>query len=212
MPLLAGHTVLVVDTETTGFKVEEGARLLEVAVAPIVNGEPGDGWASLVRPGIPIPPGATTVHGITDAMVAGAPTVTEVGLRLRAACADLPLVFHNAPFDLPFLLAMFREAGAPMLLNPVIDTLGLARGLPGAGSNRLEDVAKREGVPIRRSGRAPAAAAGSQGKEHIADDDVIMTAHVLLKLAARWERERGVHSLLELAAISQDVMRTTARR
>jgi len=33
-----------------------------------------------------------------------------------------------------------------------------------------------------------------------------------MALAERWERERGVHSLFELAAASQDLMRVTARR
>jgi len=213
MSLLAGHTLLAVDTETTGFKIAEGARLLEVAVVPIVDGRvrTEEAWASFVQPGRPIPPDATKVHGITDAMVAGAPSAADVGRRLRAACADLPLVFHNAPFDLPFLIELFREAGVPGLLNPVVDTLGLARGLSGAGSNRLEDVARREGVPVPGAHRALA--------------DALMTAGVLVALAGKWERDRkarsatgspergdGVRSLSELAAISQDEVRKTTRR
>src|SRR5512144_1933769 len=102
----------------------DGAALVEVASVTLDNGEPGATWASLVRPGRPIPPDATRVHGITDAMVADAPEPGPVARELREACADLPLVFHNAPFDLPFLLQMFREAGAPVLLNPIVDTLG----------------------------------------------------------------------------------------
>lgn len=198
MGLLAGVRLLVVDTETTGFDPGAGDRLVEVARVEIVNGALGEDWSSLVRPGRTIPPGATAVHKITDAMVANAPGPSEIGRALREACGDLPLVFHNAPFDLPFLRHLFREAGAPDLLNPIVDTLGLARGLPQAGSNRLEDVAKRYGI-------APENA-------HRALGDARTTARLFLALAERWERDKGVRSLAELAAVSQDVIRATARR
>lgn len=198
MALLAGARLLVVDTETTGMSPAAGDRLVEVARVAIADGAIGETWSSLVAPGRPIPPDASRVHGITDAMVAGAPAPAEVGRLLREACADQPLVFHNAPFDLPFLIALFREADVPPLLNPIVDTLGLARGLFGTGSNRLGDLAKRLELPAETA--------------HRALGDARTTARLFLALAARWESEKGVRSLGELAAASQDVMRLTARR
>jgi DNA polymerase-3 subunit epsilon len=198
MSILHGQHVLALDTETTGMNPTDGHRLVEVARVAIVDGALGEEWSSLVNPGRPIPPDATRVHGIRDDMVAGAPTQADVGRALREACADLTLVFHNAPFDLPFLLNLFRTAGAPALLNPIVDTLGLARGLFGTGNNSLGPLAQRLGV------------AGETA--HRALGDTRMTARVFVDLAGRWEREKGVRSLLELAAISQDVMRATARR
>jgi len=202
MTLLAGWTLLAVDTETTGMSPGDGHRLVEVARVPITDGVPGEGWSSLVRPGRPIPSEATNVHRITDAMVADAPSPAEVGRALRAACADLPLVFHNAPFDLPFLRHLLDEAGVPPLLNPVVDTLGLARGLPpralAAGSRSLGPLAATLGLPPE-----PA---------HRALGDARTTARVFVALAKIWEREMGVSSLLELAAVSQDQVRTTTRR
>ena len=38
------------------------------------------------------------------------------------------------------------------------------------------------------------------------------TARLFIELAGRWERETGVRTLLELAAVSQDLMRVTVRR
>ena len=197
MSLLAGHTVLAVDTETTGMSPVQGHRLIEVARVAIVDGALGEEWATLVNPGRPIPADATRVHGITDAMVASAPRVAEAGRLLRAACADWPLVFHNASFDLPFLLHFFREAGAPALLNPIIDTLGLARGMFGPGSKSLGTLAAKLNLPAETP--------------HRALGDTRTTARLFIDLAGRWEREKGVHSLLELAAVSQDLMRATAR-
>lgn len=198
MALLAGITALAVDTETTGMSPMDGHRLVEVARVAVVNGQLGEEWSSLVQPGRPIPPDASRVHGITDAMVKDAPAATEVGRALRAACADLPLVFHNAPFDLPFLLALFREAGAPPLLNPIVDTLGLARGLFGTGSNALGALAQRLQLPAETA--------------HRALGDTRTTARLFVTLAGRWEAEKGIRTLAELAAVSQDVMRATARR
>ena len=196
--MLAGVTVLAVDTETTGMNPAQGARLVEVAHVAIVNGALAAEWSTLIDPGCPIPPDATRVHGIRDDMVAGGPRPAEVGLALRAACGDLPMVFHNAPFDLPFLVQLFGEAGAPPLINPVIDTLGLARGLFGTGSNALSVLAKRLELPVETA--------------HRALGDTRTTARLFIELAGRWQRDKGVHSLMELAAVSQDVMRATARR
>ena len=198
MSLLAGHTVLAVDTETTGMSPVEGHRVVVVARVAIVDGALGEEWSTRVHPGRPIPADAARVHGITDAMVASAPRAPEVGRLLRTACADLPLVFHNASFDLPFLLHLFREAGAPALLNPIVDTLGLARGLFGPGSKSLGALAAKLELPAETA--------------HRALGDTRTTARLFIELAGRWQREKGVHSLLELAAVSQDLMRVTARR
>jgi DNA polymerase-3 subunit epsilon len=198
MSLLSGQTAIAVDTETTGMSPLFGHRLVEVARVAIVDGALGEEWSTLIDPGRPIPADAARVHGITDAMVAGATKPAEAGRLLRAACADFPLVFHNAAFDLPFLLHLFRDAGAPTLLNPIVDTLGLARGLFGTGSRALGALATRLELPVETA--------------HRALGDTRTTARVFIELAGRWEREKGVHSLLELAAVSQDVMRVTARR
>src|ERR1041385_2260922 len=212
MSLLAGRTVLAVDTETTGYSPADGHRLIEVARVAIVDGALGEEWSTLVNPGRPIPAEATRVHGITDAMVASAPRAAVAGRLLRAACGDLPLVFHNAAFDLPFLLHFFREAGAPALLNPVVDTLGLARGLFGPGSKSLAALRARCG-PGSKSLGALAARLNLPGEAvHRALGDTRTTARLFIELAGRWEREKGVRSLLELAAVSQDLMRVTARR
>ncbi len=198
MGLLSGTRVVALDTETTGMSPEAGAALVEVASVVIENGEIGATWSSLVRPGRPIPPDAVRVHGITDEMVADAPEPGSIAGRLRATCGDLPLVFHNAPFDLPFLTDLMRKSGEKPLLNPIVDTLGLARGLFEAGGNSLGSLAARLGLPPQSA--------------HRALGDALTTAHLLLKLAPRWEEERETRSLAELAAASQDVVRLTARR
>ena len=137
MPILNGAELVAVDTETTGFDVTQGHRLVEGAAVRNEGGALGETWSSLIGPGRPFPAEASAVHGITDAMVADAPGPDAVAAELRARAGDHALVFHNAPFDLPFLIALLREGRQPPLFNPIVDTLGLARGLFGVGSNAL---------------------------------------------------------------------------
>jgi DNA polymerase III epsilon subunit family exonuclease len=195
--LLDGARIAVVDTETTGFSPAEGHALVEVAVVRLAGVEPAAEWSTLMHPGRPIPPDASRIHGITDAMVQDAPGPAEVARRLREEIGERVLVFHNAPFDLPFLIELLRAQGQPPILNPIIDTLGLARGLYPEGGNGLEALARRLGIEA--------------GEAHRALGDARTTARVLRALARAWEEQKRVTSLLELAAISLDVMRETAR-
>jgi len=198
MDLLDGERLSVLDTETTGMSPAYGAALVEVARLDIESGRLAESWSTLLRPGRPIPVGATAVHGITGAMVENAPAPAEVAGPLRAALGERTLVFHNASFDLPFLVAMMREAGAPPILNPVVDTLGLSRGLFGPGHNSLSQLAARLQLPA--------------DGVHRALTDARTTARVFLALAECWVAERGIRSLAELAAASHDAVRQAARR
>jgi DNA polymerase III epsilon subunit family exonuclease len=198
MPLLEGRRLAVMDVETTGFDPLDGHTILEVARVTLEDGRIVDEWSSLVGPRRPIAADAVRVHGIHEAMLEGAPEPPEVARAIIASIEGLPLVFHNAMFDLPFIAAMLRGCGLPPIGNPVIDTLGLARGLFGSGSNSLGSLASRLALPTETA--------------HRALGDARTTARVLMALAPRWEQERGVGSLAELAAASLDSVRLTARR
>jgi DNA polymerase III epsilon subunit-like protein/peroxiredoxin len=195
--VLAGRRIVVIDVETTGLDPTRD-DLLELATVVLDEGAVGDCWSSLVKPGCAIPAGATAVHGITDSMVAEAPSALGVAPELRRRCGSHFLAFHHARFDLPFVAALLRSAGEPPLDNPVVDTLGLARGLAGLPGHSLQELALRLGLPAEPAHRALA--------------DALTTARLLVALAARWEAELGVTTLAELAAVSQDVLRIAARR
>ena len=198
MSLFEGSRLAVLDTETTGLDPNQGHAVIVVACVTLVGGEIGETWSTLVNPGRPIPPEAAAVHGITDAMVRGAPAPDAVAAELDARCAGRTLVFHNAAFDLPFLAVLMRRGGRTPLANPVVDTFGLAVGLFGPGGNSLSARAGHFGLPAETA--------------HRATGDARTTARLLLKLAQRWEDERGVRTVAELAAASQDALRLNPRR
>jgi DNA polymerase III subunit epsilon len=196
--LFDGTRLAVLDTETTGLEPSQGHGIVEVAWVALDGGEIGETWSTLVQPGRPIPPDASAVHGITDLMVREAPVAAVVAAELESRCAGRTLVFHNAAFDLPFLAALLRAGGRGPLSHAVLDTLGLARGLGDPGSNSLGALATRFGLPAEAA--------------HRALGDALTTARLLQVLAARWVSGRGVRTVAELAAASQDALRLTSRR
>jgi DNA polymerase III epsilon subunit len=115
------------DTETTGLYPDRGDRIVEVAMVRTLDGKIVDQYDTLIYPECPIPAEASSVSGITDAMVWGKPRFEEVAQTIQDFCKDSVLVAHNAPFDLGFFVTHFEAAGQPMLRNLVLDTLVLAR-------------------------------------------------------------------------------------
>ena len=198
MPILTGQRLVVLDVETTGWRPRHGDTLLEVGRVIVEDGAITDTWSTLVGPSRPVPAEVAQIHGITEEMLAGAPEPYEVARALCADCAGLTLVFHNAAFDLSFLSVLLRTSGLSPLYGPVIDTLGLARGLFGSGGNSLAELQEKLELP--------------SDTFHRALGDARTTARILLALAPRWEAERGVRTLDQLAAASQDAIRDAARR
>ncbi|MEU7056576.1 3'-5' exonuclease [Streptomyces sp. NPDC046197] len=109
------------DTETTGVDVETD-RIVSAAV--VVQDGPGARprvarW--LVNPGVPVPEGATAVHGLTEEYLQRngrwpAPVMYEIAEELtEQATLGRPLVVMNAPFDLTLLDRELRRHRASSL-------------------------------------------------------------------------------------------------
>ena len=113
---LAAHLVLTrplvcVDLEATG--VWPGRdRIVQIAAASIFPDGSVSTWSSLVNPEQPMPPAALAIHGITDAMVASAPTFAQLAQTVGALLSECDLTGYNvARFDRRLLAAEFRRAG-----------------------------------------------------------------------------------------------------
>ncbi|MGY6409978.1 MAG: exonuclease domain-containing protein [Alkalilacustris sp.] len=164
-------TYVVFDTETTGLapSVDE---ICQIAAVRVVNGRrvKGEVFDTLVDPQRPIPPGSTEVHGITDQMVRGAPTIAEAGRAFHRFAQGAVLVAHNAPFDLEFLRRHEADIGA-RFDNPVFDTVLLSAVIYGqTESHSLDALTARLGITIPEAAR------------HTAIGDTVATADAFLKL------------------------------
>jgi len=143
-----------VDVETTGLRPEWGHRVVEIALLRTQGLETTDTFTTLLNPRRPIDPGAARVNGITDSMVAGAPTFDEILPHLQPFLQNTILVAHNAPFDMGFLQAEFRRAGEPFAPDAILDTLMLARRQYYFASNSLGSIARRLGIRTPHAHRA----------------------------------------------------------
>jgi DNA polymerase III epsilon subunit family exonuclease len=118
----------VIDLETTGWS-PGAAAITEIAAVRVRGGRRQGEFASLVNPGVPVPPGIEDLTGISDWMLAAAPRLPAVLPGLLDFADRCVLVAHNAPFDVGFLRAACAECGLAWPRFTVLDTVMLARQL-----------------------------------------------------------------------------------
>jgi DNA polymerase III subunit epsilon len=113
------------DTETTGTRPEKD-RIVEIAAYDPENNK---SFQQLVQPGIPIPEEATAIHGITNEMIANAPSFEQAGRAfIDFCCGPCVLIAHNNDsFDKLFLLHESKRHQIQLPEWPMIDTLKWAR-------------------------------------------------------------------------------------
>lgn len=180
--LLTQLSYTVFDTETTGLEPSQGDEIIQIGATRIVNGRllRNETLDQLIDPRRKLKPESTAIHGITQDMVAGQPTIDQVLPRFHAFCEDTVLVAHNAAFDMRFL--QLKEASTGIVFaHPVLDTLLLSALIhPNQASHRLEAIAERLGVNV--IGR------------HTALGDAIVTGEVFLKMIPLLA-EQNIHTL-----------------
>lgn len=192
-------TFVVVDLETTGGS-PESCEITEVGAVKVRAGEVLGEFQTLVRPGAPIPPFIAVLTGITDAMVAGAPSVAAVLPAFLEFARGAVLVAHNAPFDLGFLRrgAERLNLGWPSFTS--VDTARLARRAltPDEAPNcQLATLARLFHTPTQPCHRALSDARATVG-----------VLHGLLERVG----SLGVQSLEELCAFSAQVPERVRRK
>ena len=168
---LARQTFVVFDCETTGLSIAED-EIVQLAAVRIVNGRrvASEVFDTLVNPHRAIPPRATSIHHITDAMVAGAPSIARAGAAFHDFARGAILVAHNARFDMGFLQRKALAIGRNFV-HPVLDTLHLSKLVYGPKARHsLDALTARLGITI-----APE-------RRHTALGDAEATAEALLRL------------------------------
>jgi DNA polymerase-3 subunit epsilon len=174
---------VVFDLESTGLTPTNGDGLLSIGAVRLRDTEAVARFSTLVDPSRPIPPASMAYHGITDAMVRGAPGAVEAIAAFLDFAGDAVLVAHNAGFDRT-LLFMEEHRGAPAVPNPFLCSMVVSRWLdPQEPDHSLDGLCGRAGIVI--DGR------------HEALGDAEATAALWVQLIAR-AAARGVEDLAEL--------------
>lgn len=104
--MLCHRRFVVLDTETNG--LDTTAEIVEIS---IIDDQGYVLLDTLVRPVCPIPETATAIHGITNEMVANAPTWPEVYPKVLEVLRGELCVIYNAQFDLRLVLQSCERHG-----------------------------------------------------------------------------------------------------
>lgn len=139
---------LVLDTETTGFKPEEGDRLVEIGVVELMNHVPtGNTYHQYINPKRDMPQGAFEVHGLSIEFLSDKPVFADVAQDFIDFIGNDRLIIHNAAFDMKFLNAELGWVDRPLLpMSQALDTLAIARKrYPGSPAS-LDALCRRFGI------------------------------------------------------------------
>ena len=146
-------TEIVIDTETTGLKPEEGHRIVEIGMVEIEGfGRTGRSFHRYLNPERSMPAEAFGVHGLSDEFLSDKPLFGDVADEFRKFIGDSRLVVHNADFDMGFINHELEQMGRqPILPDQVLDTLLFARReLPGISGYSLDALCRHFGVDRSR--------------------------------------------------------------
>lgn len=149
--------LVFVDLETTGGNTAHH-RIIEIGIIRVVDGAAVEEWSTLVNPECLIPAHIESFTGISNDMVAGAPSFAEIAAtvlgKLRPEAAAPVFAAHNARFDYGFLRAEFRRAGLKFS-SQVLCTVKLSRRLfPQHLRHNLDAVMERHGLVCSARHRA----------------------------------------------------------
>lgn len=150
---LIDEPVAFVDVETTGGH-PAWHRITEIAIVAMRDGQIEWRWSSLVNPGVSIPPSIQRLTGISNDMVAEAPTFEELSREILERLAGRRFVAHNVRFDYGFVRSELRRAGHAYSA-PLACTVRLSRELfPEADRHNLDAIIERHGLQCESRHRA----------------------------------------------------------
>jgi DNA polymerase-3 subunit epsilon len=162
-------TVAVIDFETTGLSPSQGARVTEVAVVVVEDGQIVDRFQSLMNARAWIPSYIEHLTGISNEMIEQAPPAHEIFRDLAVFIGEVPLVAHNAAFDRQFLDAEFGRINKRRKQEFTCSMRVARRVYPHAANHKLGTLVEYADVPVA-------------GRAHRALADAEMTANLWLKM------------------------------
>ena len=176
-------TFVCFDLETTGLYAIHD-KITEIGAVKIRDGVIVENFSTFANPERPIPPNVSALTGITDSMVAGAPSQSEAVRAFLKFCDGAILVAHNASFDTGFIRKACDDMGVVYDCTS-IDTVALARYLlPDIPNVKLDTLAKHF-----RLGKF---------NHHRAVDDAEMLTRIFIHLVRILTEKHGVHDVREI--------------
>lgn len=147
-------TYVIFDTETTGLSARYD-KVIELAAVKMRHGAEIDSFEEFIDPGHPLSKTTIELTSITDEMVHGSKSEKEVFQLFQKFCQGCIIVGHNATFDVDFMNTGYQRHQLPLISEPWLDTLPMARLLyPQLKSFRLNKLTKLLDVKLEHHHRA----------------------------------------------------------
>lgn len=109
--------IAFIDLETTGVSLSTD-RIVEIAIVKLLPDGSKQNKRKLINPQMPIPASSSDIHGITDEMVAQAPTFKQVANEIKMFIENCDLGGYNSNrFDIPILMEEFLRSGLDVDLS-----------------------------------------------------------------------------------------------
>ena len=173
---LIEETYVVFDLETTGLYPNSGDTIIEIGAVKIKEGKIIDRYDELVNPEKLLSEEIIKITGINNEMLKEKRDEESCIIDFMKWVGDLPMVAHNAKFDISFIENALTKYNLDKLKNIVIDTLGLSRYLESSERyHNLATLVKRYNIPW------------DEDKHHRADYDSEGTALIFDKMLKKLE-------------------------
>ena len=148
-----GRRQIVLDTETTGLKPEDGHRIVDIACIELIDKkETGVTYQVYLNPDRESDPEALKVHGLTTEFLKDKQKFSEIADEFLEFIKDSELIIHNAKFDIKFLNSELDRANRGSLwshIKNVIDTLDLDKRLfADERKHSLDAMCERFGISL----------------------------------------------------------------
>ncbi|GGW55978.1 exonuclease domain-containing protein [Alishewanella tabrizica] len=144
---------VVLDVETTGGKAGTD-RVIEIGAVKVQAGEVLDTFSTLLNPGRFIPSFISRLTGISNAMVADAPTFADIASKLAEFLQGAVFVAHNAKFDYGFIRAEFARCELPFDMPQLCTVVNMRRYYPGLASYSLGKLCEEFEIKLKNHHRA----------------------------------------------------------
>lgn len=174
---------VVFDIETTGLS-PLSCKITEIGAVKVKNDEVIDVFSTFVDPETHIPEQITSLTGIDDSMVAGAPTTEPAVRAFLDFAGGRTLVAHNAPFDTSFIRKASEDYGIEFT-NDFLDTVSISRFVnPDLKKHKLDVLAEYFDL-------------GDFG-HHRAYNDAEMTSKIFYRMVDKL-RSEGIENTFQMA-------------
>ncbi|MBK6611280.1 MAG: hypothetical protein IPG29_10405 [Sphingobacteriales bacterium] len=188
MHFVDNYEFTVVDIEATGGSAQRD-RITEIAVYRFNGNTITQQFCTLINPSVLIPPFITQLTGITNEMVANAPTFDAVAQELLNITQNAILVAHNAQYDYAFIRSEFKRLGIAFNM-PKLCTVKLSRELlPHRTTFGLDALCTDLAIPL--------------DDHHRAYSDALATLHLLKYLFAHEKAHHWVNELVFSQSVFQ---------